>query len=122
MFGSSRKVNYARLVEIGRDLELVIDELRPDAIAMEGGFTGRKSAALMIGAARGVAAYVAGRRGFEIREYAPSTAKKMATGNGKASKTQVAALVRARLKMKITPAEDAGDALAVAICRAFDRS
>lgn len=114
------KQPYPRLIEIGADLERLIEDLKPDVVAIEAAFIQRVNGALMLGAARGVAAYIAGRRGLAVREYAPSTVKKAATGNGAADKSQVCALVRARLGMKATPSEDAGDALAVAICRAQD--
>jgi crossover junction endodeoxyribonuclease RuvC len=119
---SARTSAYPRLVEIGRDLELLVDELKPDVVAMEAGFVQRLNAALLVGAARGIAAYIAGRRGLPVREYAPSTVKQAAAGNGAAGKDQVAALVRAQLRMKVIPSPDAGDALAVAICRAHDRT
>lgn len=111
---------YARLAEIGRDLEQLIGELKPDVVALEAGFVKSQMGALVSGAARGVAAYIAVRRGLPVREYAPKTVKKTATGRGDAEKDQVAALVARQLGMKIVPSPDAGDALAIAICRARD--
>jgi crossover junction endodeoxyribonuclease RuvC len=111
---------YARLAEIGRDLEALLVELHPDAVALEAGFVKSQMGALTSGAARGVAAYIAVRRGIPVREYAPATVKKTATGYGAADKSQVAELVARQLGMKTIPGPDAGDALAIAICRARD--
>jgi len=117
---SAKAPKYERLVELGCDLEALIDELRPDQVGIEAGFVKGQMGALMSGAARGVAAYIAGRRGLPVREYAPATVKKAATGHGAAEKDQVAALVAKQLGMHGVPDLDAGDALAVAICRARD--
>lgn len=111
---------YARLAEIGHDLEQLIGELKPDQIGLEAGFVKGQMGALVSGAARGVAAYIAIRLGIPVREYAPKTVKKSATGNGAAEKSEVAATVALQLGMKTTPGPDAGDALAIAICRARD--
>ncbi len=111
---------YERIVELGRDLEALIDELKPDQVGIEAGFVKGQLGALVSGAARGVAAYVAGRRGIVVREYAPATVKKVATGHGDAEKHQVARFVAQQLKMRGIPDADAGDALAIAICRARD--
>ncbi len=111
---------YERLVELGGDLEMLLDELHPDAVGIEAGFVKNQMGALVSGAARGIAAYVVGRRGIIAREYAPATVKKTATGNGAAEKEQVAALVARLLGMNVVPELDAGDALAIAICRARD--
>jgi crossover junction endodeoxyribonuclease RuvC len=113
---------YARLVELGRDLEAVIAELRPDVVALEAGFVKGQQGALVSGAARGVAAYVAGRAGLQVVEYAPATVKKAASGHGAAGKDQVARIVAMRLRMVREPDPDAADALAIAITRAQDRA
>lgn len=112
---------YARLVILGRDLEEVLDELRPDVVALEAGFVKGQMGALVSGAARGVAAYIAGRRGLPVVEYAPATVKKAACGSGAAQKDQVARVVAMRLGLAREPDADAADALAVAITRAQDR-
>ncbi len=111
---------YERLVELGRDLEELIADLKPDVAALEAGFVKGQMGALVSGAARGVAAYVLGCRGIPVREYAPATVKKTATGNGAAEKEQVAEMVARQLGLNSIPAPDAADALAIAICRARD--
>ena len=112
---------YLRLMELGLDLEEVIAEYRPDVCALEAGFVKGQMGALVSGAARGVAAYVAGCAGLPVVEYAPKTVKKAACGNGAADKDQVARVVTMILGLKVQPVPDAADALAIAICRAHDR-
>jgi crossover junction endodeoxyribonuclease RuvC len=118
-----------RLLEIGRELHAVCDEalakIGPDelvAAAIESGYAdGHGGTALVLGAARGVAIYVMrSTLGCAVREYAPATVKKAATGSGRATKEQVAMMVARRLGMQREPATDAADALAIAICRACD--
>jgi len=119
---SAKLDKYARLVILGRELEEVIAELRPDVFCLEAGFVKGQMGALVSGAARGVAAFIAGRAGLQIAEYAPATVKKAACGAGNADKDQVARIVAARLGLSRQPEPDAADALAVAITRAFDRA
>lgn len=111
---------YERLTELGSDLEQVFDELKPDEVGIEAGFVKSDGATLVIGAARGIAAYIAGRRGILAREYAPTTVKQVATGRGDAGKELVATIIARQLGMRSTPSPDAADALATAICRARD--
>lgn len=106
---------YDRIAEIGQDLEQLLDDLKPDALALEAGFVKYDAATLAIGGARAVAAYLARRRGIPVSECAPSAAKKTATGRGDATKEQVAALLRLQLRLKQPLELDAADALAVAI-------
>jgi crossover junction endodeoxyribonuclease RuvC len=126
--GSKRPLDQ-RLLEIGRELEDICDEalakLGPDeavAAAVEAGYSdGYGGTALVLGAARGVAIYVIRRTlACEVREYQPATAKKAATGSGRADKAQVAKMVALRLGMKREPAPDAADALSIALARAQD--
>lgn len=109
---------YRRLAELGRVLEEVFDEHAVEAFAIEAGFVKGQQGALTSGAARGVAGYIAARRGLEVVEYQPATVKQAVTGHGGAEKEQVAEMVRVVLSMNRTPALDAGDALAVAITHA----
>ena len=110
---------YTRLAEIGSELEGIFGEFSIDAVAIEAGFVKGQMGALTSGAARGVAGYIARRRGVSVTEYAPTTVKKAVAGHGHAEKSSVARAVQLRLAMKRTPEKDAGDALAVAICHAL---
>ncbi len=115
----SRHTRAARLVEIGRGLRELVVELRPDTVAMEEAFFGKSvQAALALGEARGVALLIAGEAGLMVAGYSPATVKKSVVGHGRASKDQIAYLVRATLKLRRLPPADAADALAVAICHA----
>jgi crossover junction endodeoxyribonuclease RuvC len=108
-----------RLVEIGRGLRDLLDELRPDAVAMEEAFFGKNvQSTLALGEARGVALLIAGEAGLTVAGYSPATVKKAIVGHGRASKDQIAYLVRAMLKLRRLPTTDAADALAIAICHA----
>lgn len=109
----------ARLVEIARGLRELLIELQPSAVAMEEAFFGKNvQSALALGEARGVALLVAGERDLIVVGYPPATIKKNVVGHGRATKDQVAYLVRATLKMRRAPSSDAADALAIAICHA----
>ena len=77
-------------------LREVLDELRPEAVAVEGVFHGVNArSALQLGHARGVALAPAGERTLPVLEYAPATVKRTVAGYGAATKTQVSAMVRA---------------------------
>jgi crossover junction endodeoxyribonuclease RuvC len=114
-----RQPRNQRLLTIGRGLCELLDELRPDEVAMEQAFYGKNvQATLALGEARGVALFVAGDRGLPVVGYAPARVKRTIVGHGRASKSQVAFLVRALLSMRRAPEADAADALAIAICHA----
>jgi crossover junction endodeoxyribonuclease RuvC len=116
---SPRDPRPARLHEIGRGLREILGELRPDAVAMEQAFYGKNvQSTLALGEARGVALFVAAEHGLEVSGYAPATIKQAVVGHGRATKEQIGYLVRALLSLRRTPAPDAADALAIAICHA----
>jgi crossover junction endodeoxyribonuclease RuvC len=114
---AARRSRAERLAEIGRGLRELLAELHPDAVAIEEAFYGKNmQSALALGEARGVALFVVGERGLPVASYAPSTVKQAVVGHGRATKDQVAYLVRALLALRRTPEPDAADALAIAIC------
>jgi crossover junction endodeoxyribonuclease RuvC len=115
----ARASREARLLTIGRDLRELLQEFRPDVVAMEQAFFGKNvQATLALGEARGVALFVTQERGISVAGYAPAQVKQTVVGHGRASKEQVAFLVRALLGMRRPPAADAADALAIALCHA----
>lgn len=115
----AREERTARLVTIGRGLREVLEELRPDAVAMEQAFYGKNvQATLALGEARGVALFVAADSGVPVVGYAPARVKQVVVGHGRASKQQIGYLVRALLALRRTPEPDAADALALALCHA----
>jgi crossover junction endodeoxyribonuclease RuvC len=115
----AREVRVQRLLTIGRSLRELVEELKPDAVAMEEAFFGRNvQSTIALGEARGVALFVAGDCGVPLAGYPPAQVKSTVVGHGRATKGQVQFLVRALLAMKRPPPEDAADALAIAICHA----
>lgn len=106
----------ARLGQVARWLGEVVDELSPDALAVEDVFNHiNPRSALALAQARGVVLAVAGLRGLPVFSYAPAVIKKTVTGRGRASKDQVALMVQALVGLRTPPRSDAADALAVAI-------
>ncbi len=105
-----------RLNKIHAGVQSVLAEYKPDAVAVEDIFFARfPQAALMLGHARGVALLAVPQAGLSVSAYPPTVVKRAVVGSGRAEKSQVALLVGALLGPKTLPAEDATDALAVAI-------
>ena len=99
----------------------LIDEYLPDEVALEAPFYGKNvQSMLKLGRAQGVAMAAALSRQIPINEYAPKRIKQSVTGNGNASKEQVAAMLKHLMRFEETPKLlDATDALAVAVCHHF---
>ncbi len=106
-----------RLVSIERGLDAWIEEHRPDAVAVERVFARSDSSTIMGTAqASGIALVVAARRGLPIALHTPSEVKAAVSGNGRADKAQVGAMVVRILRLSELPKPaDAADALALAI-------
>ncbi len=107
-----------RLCEIERGLESWIDLHRPDAVAVERVFSQHNVRTVMGTAqASGIALLVAARRGLPVALHTPSEVKAAVSGNGRADKAQVGAMVTRLLRLDAPPKPaDAADALALAIC------
>lgn len=103
-----------------RSLE-IIDEFKPDDLAIEAPFFGKNvQSMLKLGRAQGVAIAAALYRGIPIFEYSPKKIKQSVTGNGNASKEQVAAMLQQILSFQEMPRYfDATDGLAAALCHHF---
>lgn len=99
----------------------LIDEYHPDEVALEAPFFGKNvQSMLKLGRAQGVSMAAALSRQIPIVEYAPRKVKQSVTGNGNASKEQVAKMLMTLLTIKEVPKLfDATDALAVALCHHF---
>lgn len=106
-----------------RVLEL-IDEYHPDELAIEAPFYGKNvQSMLKLGRAQGVAMAAALYRDIPIFEYSPRNIKQSITGNGAASKEQVAFMLQKIVHFDELPDFlDATDAMAVAVCHYFQRS
>ena len=102
----------------------IIDEFKPDELAIEAPFFGKNvQSMLKLGRAQGVAIAAALSRNIPITEYSPKKIKMSITGNGNASKEQVAAMLRQILG--ITGGEkylDATDALGAALCHYYQNN
>ncbi len=101
----------------------LVDEFHPDEVALEAPFFGKNvQSMLKLGRAQGVAMSAALSREIPIVEYAPRKIKQSVTGNGNASKEQVAKMLMTLLTIRELPKLlDATDALAVAVCHYYQR-
>ena len=109
-----------RLADIHATVDALLEEHRPDALALEELYFGQNvRTAFAVGQARGVVLLAAGQRGLPCSGYTPQQVKGAVCGNGRAHKDQVARMVTALLGLAEEPRPDhAADALAVAICHA----
>lgn len=108
-----------RLSVIASRLRDVIAEHRPQAVAVEEVFHSvNTKSALKLAHVRGVALLTAADAALDIGEYSPMEVKTSVVGYGRAGKSQVQLMVRSLLQLETEQAEDASDALAVAICHA----
>ena len=101
----------------------IINEYHPDELAIEAPFFGKNvQSMLKLGRAQGVAMAAALYRDIPIFEYSPKTIKQTITGNGNATKEQVAKMLHFMLKFDEDPEFfDATDAVAAAVCHAIDK-
>jgi len=104
-----------------RTIEL-IDNYHPDEIAIEAPFYGKNvQSMLKLGRAQGVAMAAGLSRQIPITEYSPKKIKMAITGNGNASKEQVAKMLQNTLQLKVLPKNlDATDGLAAAVCHFYN--
>src|SRR5689334_17647945 len=108
-----------RLVALFRQLNDVLERLRPDEAAVEETFVNKNPAStLKLGVARGVVLLAPAERGIPVAEYSANLVKKAVVGAGHADKQQIEMMVKRLLPAATLEASDAADALAVAICHA----
>lgn len=109
------KLIFERTVEL-------IDTYHPDEIAIEAPFYGKNvQSMLKLGRAQGVAMAAGLSRQVPITEYMPKKIKMAITGNGNASKEQVAKMLQSVLKLKSLPKNlDSTDGLAAAVCHFYN--
>lgn len=116
--GSQYPLNQ-RLREIYTELNAVIRGLQPAVVAIEDLYSDylNPGTAILMGHARGVCLLAAAECGLAVCSYTPTRVKKSLTGNGRASKEQVKAMVRLNLGLEPGPlSEHIADAIAVALC------
>jgi crossover junction endodeoxyribonuclease RuvC len=108
----------ARLLAVEEQIERWLADYRPDAVAVERVFSQHNVRTVMGTAQAGaVAILCSARRGLPVALHTPSEVKAAVTGNGRADKAQVTAMVMRLLRMTERPSPaDTADALALAIC------
>ena len=112
---------HKRLSRIFKRLDSIINEFKPDEVAIEAQFFGKDvQAMLKLGRAQGVAITPAILREIPVFEYAPRKIKVAITGNGDASKEQVSMMLGKILKIDLSKQPmDATDGLAAALCHHY---
>lgn len=115
--------HYVKLSKIFERVIGLIDAFHPDELAIEAPFFGKNvQSMLKLGRAQGVAIAAALSRQIPIFEYAPRKIKMSITGNGNASKEQVAQMLKQTLLFDEIPGDlDATDGLAAAMCHFYQR-
>ncbi|WP_373331345.1 crossover junction endodeoxyribonuclease RuvC [Salmonirosea aquatica] len=110
-----------KLKKIFERITQLIEEYLPDEMAIEDPFYGKNAQSMLkLGRAQGVAMAAALARDIPIVEYSPKKVKQSVTGNGNASKEQVAYMLENILKMELNREFlDATDGIAIAICHHY---
>lgn len=130
--GKTRLLNYGaittpaelplarRLVQIEQDMEELIAQLKPDAIAVEElFFSNNITTGIAVAHGRGIILCTAEKSGVPLYEYTPMQVKQAVVGYGKAEKHQVMDMTRRLLRLDRMPRpDDAADAIAIALCHA----
>lgn len=112
---------FEKLANIFAGVGELLDEHKPDALAVESPFYGKNAQVILkLGRAQGAAVTAAVMRGISVTEYAPRKAKIAICGNGAASKEQVSMMIQKTLNVELDPQYlDATDALAIALCHHY---
>ena len=108
-----------RLTRLYDGLTEVLEQFRPDAIALEKLYSHYEhpTTAILMGHARGVICLAAAKSGVPIFSYASTQVKASLTGYGRASKKQMQSAIQSRFSLRIPPSpHDVADALALALC------
>lgn len=107
-----------RLYQIECDMEELLTQFHPDAVAVEELFFNTNlTTGIAVAHGRGVILFAAEKLGIPVFEYTPSQVKQAVVGYGKAEKRQVMEMTRLLLNLKAVPRpDDAADALALALC------
>jgi crossover junction endodeoxyribonuclease RuvC len=110
-----------RIAAVGSQIEALISEFKPDAIALERVFAQANLRSVMgVAQISGVVLYLAAKNGIPVHMHTPSEVKAAVTGSGRAAKAQIGEAVRLLLKLEEVPKPaDSADALAIAITQAW---
>ena len=114
--------HYLRLGHIYERTNEIIQTYNPTEMALEAPFFGKNvQSMLKLGRAQGVAIAAGISNGLKVFEYSPRKIKMAITGNGNASKEQVAKMLQKTLDIKEMPKNlDATDGLAAAVCHFYN--
>jgi crossover junction endodeoxyribonuclease RuvC len=108
-----------KLGSVFRQVSQVIEEWKPDSMAIEQVFMSRNAdSALKLGQARGAVICAGVEASLSVDEYAAKTIKKAVVGTGSADKQQIQQMMQMLLGLKEKPQSDEADALAIAMCHA----
>jgi crossover junction endodeoxyribonuclease RuvC len=109
---------HDRLAEIHREIESLLEEYSPHAVAVEQVFfQNNVRTAMGVGQASGIVLALAARAGCIVAQYTPSQVKNTVVGWGGATKDQIGQMVQQRLGLQSVPQPaDAADAAAIALC------
>jgi crossover junction endodeoxyribonuclease RuvC len=111
-----------RMVEIARDLRVIVRRWQPELAAVEKFFFYRSSTTISVVQARGVVMMTLARFAIPVVEFPPMQIKLALAGSGHAEKDEVLAAVMRELDLQVPPRpDDAADALAVALTGWFQR-
>ena len=115
---SSKNTEAQRLLEIYNDLKVILNRFKPDIAGIEKLYFFKNQKTVMpVSQARGVIVLTLAEFGLNILEYTPIEIKQLLTGYGRASKEEVAKLVKICLNgSKIPKLDDTVDSIAIAIC------
>ena len=109
---------HERLADLHNEIDSLIAEYRPSAVAIEQVFfQNNVRTAMSVGQASGIVLALASRAGCQVEQYTPSQVKNAVAGWGGATKDQVGRMVQQRLSLAAVPEPaDAADAAAIALC------
>ena len=115
--------HYYRLKQIFDQTIVILDRFLPDEMALEAPFFGKNvQSMLKLGRAQGVVMAAGLSRSIPVQEYSPRKVKQSVTGNGSASKEQVAKMLSSIYGSFESKTLDATDALAVATCHFYQKN
>ena len=116
------KDHYLKLKLVFERTIALIEDFKPDEIAIEAPFFGKNiQSMLKLGRAQGIAMAAGLSREIPITEYSPKKIKMAITGNGNASKEQVAKMLQNLLQINELPKNlDSTDGLAAAVCHFYN--
>lgn len=120
--GKSRGSLTKRLLEIHDGVVEVIASLKPDVMALEELYShyARPRTAILMGHARGVICLAATKADVPVKHYSATQVKRILSGSGRASKSQVQRAIQRELALSAVPdPPDVADALAIALCHYY---